>query len=171
RNQKLSFAPNWITRVVTPCTPPPMLPKVGERRLRSTVCGSGLKWLKRLKISVRNSNERDSPNLNRLLTEKSELITPGRRIAPVRGELPKRPNGACANAAVLNHRFHVRSPFGRFASCPATRSGREALPTPVVSTLLPIAAGNPLCTVVIVETCQPSRICRATPLVLRQNGT
>src|SRR5262245_46880427 len=160
-----------MIRVVTPCTPPPMLPNVGACRLRSTVCGSGLKWLKRLKISARNSNERDSPTPNRLLTEKSALLMPGNRIAPVRGEVPKRPNGACTNAEVLNHRFHVRSLAGRLPLCPATISGREDRPTPVVSTLLVIAAGKPLCKVMIVDACHPSSRKRAAPFVFLKNGT
>src|SRR5215210_7978585 len=98
-----------MTRVVTPRTPPPIAPKVCDAKFKSTVCGSGLKWLKRLKISVRNSNSRDSPILNRLLTEKSKLTTPGRRMAPVRGEVPNRPKAGAAKAAVLNQRFQVRS--------------------------------------------------------------
>src|SRR5215813_15411061 len=145
-----------------------MVPNVFEFRLRSTVVGSGLKWLKR---SARNSKRRDSPILNCLLTEKSELMTPGNRIAPVRGEFPKRPTGAVTNADVLNQRFQVRSSLGRLPFCPATRSGREFLPVAVVSTLLPIAAGNPLWMVVIVEICQPSNICRPAPLRFLKNGT
>jgi hypothetical protein len=41
--QNISLAPSCITRVVTPCTPPPMAPKVAELILRSSVEGSGLK--------------------------------------------------------------------------------------------------------------------------------
>src|SRR5215510_13885810 len=109
-----------------------MEPNVCAFRLRFTDCGSGLKWLKRLKISVRNSKRRDSPILNCLLTEKSELMTPGNRIAPVRGEVPKRPAGADTNADVLNHRFQVRSSLGRLPLCPATSAQRGLLPVGVV---------------------------------------
>src|SRR5262245_39705790 len=106
-----------------------------------------------------------------LLTEKSALLMPGNLIAPVRGDVPKRPKGALAKADVVNHRFHVRSLFGRLALWPATRSGREDLPTPVESRLSVIAAGNPLCKVMIVEACHPSSRKRATPLVFWKNGT
>src|SRR5262249_16301467 len=148
-----------------------MVPNVFEFRLRSTVVGSGLKWLKRLKISVRNSKRRNSPILICLLTEKSELMAPGNRIAPVRGEVPKRPAGARTNADVLNQRFQVRSSLGRLPLCPAPRSGRELLPVAVVSTLFPIAAGNPLWMVVIVDICQPSNIFPPAPLRFLKNGT
>src|SRR5438034_9349007 len=171
RAQNISLAPSWITRVVTPCTPPPMAPKVAERILRSSEEGSGLKWFVRLKISVRNSRSRPSERRNVLFTEKSALPIPGRRMALVRGDVPKRPKGASTKAAVLNHRFHVRWSRGRSAFCPATESGRELIPVPVVSTLLVTGAGKPLWNVTIVETCQPSSRARLAPCIPRKNGT
>ena len=70
-----------MTRVVTPCTPPPTAPNVADRILRSTVAGSGLKWFVRLKNSVRNSMCRPSDIGKILLMEKSPLAIPGSRIA------------------------------------------------------------------------------------------
>src|SRR5207237_3616734 len=81
---------------------------------------------------------------NVLFTEKSALAIPGRRIASVRGDVPKRPKGASTKAAVLNHRCHVRWPRGRLPFCPETTSGRELIPVPVVSTLLVTGEGKPL---------------------------
>src|SRR5436309_2689473 len=97
-----------MTLVVTPCTPPPTVPKVADRIFRSTVAGSGLKCFRRLKNSERNSSDARSLIRVDLVTEKSTFSIPGRRTAFVRGEVPNRPNGACVNAPVLNHRVHVR---------------------------------------------------------------
>src|SRR5258708_34741026 len=133
-----------------PCTPPPTAPNVAERMFKSTVAGSGLKLLNRLKNSVRNSNERASLIRNFLLTEKSTTAIPGNRIASVRGAVPNRPKGVCWKAPVLNQRFHVRWSPGRFPFCPATRSGLEPIPVPVVSTPNVIGAGKPLWKVMMV---------------------
>src|SRR5712692_4419875 len=99
-----------------PCTPPPILPKLAERMLRSSEPGSGLKWLNRLKISDRNCNCRDSWKRMDLESEKSTLFSPGSRIAAVRGEVPKRPNLDGAKAAVLNQCWKVRWLRGRLPS-------------------------------------------------------
>src|SRR4051794_40950553 len=101
-----------MTRVVIPRTPPPTEPNVADRMFLSTVLGSGLKWLKRLKTSVLNSGRRRSLIGNDLFTEKLKLTSPGSRIAFVRGAVPNRPNGVCANASVLNQRVHVRWSLG-----------------------------------------------------------
>src|ERR1051325_3555267 len=85
--------------------PPPTEPNVAERMFRSTVCGSGLKWFRRLKNSVRNSNARFSLKRTDLCTEKSTISVPGSRTALVRGAVPNRPKGPGVKAAVLNHRF------------------------------------------------------------------
>src|SRR5438128_2972060 len=99
--QKLSLAPNWITRVVMPETPPPIAPNVAERMLRSTVPGSGLKLLNRLKNSERNSNDRLSLKRMVFVIEKSTVPIPGSRIASVLGAVPNRPNGVCPKPPVL----------------------------------------------------------------------
>src|SRR4029077_16086207 len=96
-----------------PWTPPPTMPNVAERLFKSNVAGSGLKFFRKLKNSERNSSDLVSVNRTDLLIEKSTFVMPGRRTASVRGEVPKRPNGACAKAAVLNHAFHVRWSPGR----------------------------------------------------------
>src|SRR5262245_6261439 len=148
-----------------------MEPNVAERIFRSSVEGSGLKWFVRLKISVRNSRSRPSARRNVLFTEKSALAMPGSRMALVRGDVPKRPKGVSAKAAVLNQRFQVRWSPDKLGFCPATESGRELIPVPVVSTLLVTGAGKPLWKVTIVETCQPSSRARLAPVVPRKNGT
>ena len=69
-------------------------------------------------------------------------MTPGSRNAAVRGDVPKRPNGASAKTAVLNHFNHVRWSPGRLPF--PFWSGRELMPVPVVSTLFVTGAGKPL---------------------------
>src|SRR5207247_2187243 len=65
-----------MTRVVTPCTPPPTAPNVFERILRSTVPGSGLKWFVRLKNSVRNSRQPLLRERERLVDRKVSVGNP-----------------------------------------------------------------------------------------------
>src|ERR1700733_12981869 len=93
--------------------------------------GSGLKCLKALKKSARNCRFRDSPSLNPLVAEKSSLNRPGRRTAPVRGEVPNSPGCGAVNAAVLNCFKGVLCPRPKFAIWPGTTSGREVCPVPV----------------------------------------
>src|SRR5262249_38682877 len=144
------------TRVVIPCTPPPIAPNVAEFKFVSTVCGSGLYWLKKLNISARNSKALVSLKRNDFVAEKSKFHRPGSRIAFVRGDVPYWPNCACVNADGLNQRFQVRWSAARFGFWPNTTSGRVVSPVPVVCKFDVTGDGNPLCAVMMVETCQPS---------------
>src|SRR5258705_13008560 len=91
-----------------PLTPPAIVPKVLELRALTTVLGSALKCLNRLKKSTRNWKLVDSVNLMPLVAEKSSLMRPGIRKASVRGELPKAAGCAVKKAAVLNQCCGVR---------------------------------------------------------------
>src|SRR5690606_24977206 len=132
-HRRWNFTANWITRVATPCTPPPTVPKLADNTLRSTLAGEGLKRLKTLKISTRNSMLPGSGRLNALVSETSALMVPGKRMAPVRGELPKLPNCAGTKAEVSNQRWNVRSLRGKLTVSRIKRSGREGTPVAVVS--------------------------------------
>src|SRR5437764_5228506 len=106
-----------------------------------------------------------------LFAEKSKFTKPGRRKALVRGEVPNAPYGACVKAAVLNQCCQVRWSLERLPSCPGTWLGREIMPVPVVSRLDVTGVGNPLCAVMIVESCQPSSAALPNPCMLWKKGT
>src|SRR5947199_178212 len=121
----------------------PDLGAVRQRRRRATGRAAGKRRSPRAPVRTARAPEEAAAERSDLLIEKSTFVMPGRRTASVRGEVPKRPNGTCAKPAVLNQAFQVRWSAGRSPRWPATRSGRELMPVPVVSMLDVTGAGKP----------------------------
>src|SRR6266849_10107451 len=118
----------------------------------------GSVWLQALNISVRNCRNRSSDfRGNRLLTEISQLFTPGPRRMPT-PPLPKSPLAGNRKALVLKFRKKVLSPFDN-TGAPTTWMRAFSL-DPVISAALVVVKsgvmGAPVMNDVIPLICQLS---------------
>src|SRR5579864_2631529 len=95
----------------------------------------------------------------------SKLIRPGPVMMPFPA-FPKKPNGACTKAAVLNHSATVLGPL---SDTPDTRLGRVARPGWL--TLSIGSSENPLWMVVLPVYFQPASTACFIPVVRLKNGS
>src|SRR2546421_432944 len=165
-DQKLNLSANWIWRIGVAIDV--ILPNVAE--------GAGLEpllqlnwppavnstWLGALNISMRNSRFLLSEIWNNLITEISSFPSQGPRSG-LRPQLPNVPAMGFENAAALNHPFALL--LGRTGFTPDTQLSRVAFETKLVppESHEDVFTTPPLCSAVMVLSCQPPTTWFAIP--------
>src|SRR6266487_2104605 len=123
--------------------------------------------LMKLNASSRTCSVRADGNANALMSDRSELISPG-PVRVLRPRLPRVPAAGSANA--LMSQYRSGPPSTGLLEKPGFRSGRSFIEKPVVfkfpDRLNPSRTVNgcPLCSAVTLFNCQPFNRAAATPV-------